>query len=92
MLPLKPNELTPAIRLPSTDSQLVSRVGITKGYFSQAMCEAGLLQMQVRRNLSVLKHQYDLQQARNPGCGFKVTEIGLDRTEGDRLPLPFRPG
>ena len=31
-----------------------------------------LFQMQVRRNLSVLEHQYDLQQARNPGCGFKV--------------------
>ena len=48
-----------------------------------------LLQMQVRRNLSMLEHQHDLQQARNPGCGFKVAEVGLDRTEGDRRPLPF---
>ncbi len=29
------------------------------------------------------KHQHDLEQTCDPGGGFKVAEVGLDRTKGD---------
>ena len=42
-------------------------------------------EIQVRGNLLVLKREHNLDEPGNSGCGFKVAEIGFDRS--DRQPF-----
>ena len=43
------------------------------------------LKMQVRRDLLVLQHQHDLDQARDASGRFKMTDVGLGGTDVERL-------
>ncbi len=45
--------------------------------------------MEVRRNLAVLQGQDDLQQAGDAGRRLEVSDVGLDRSDGQRRTLPL---
>ncbi len=84
LVPLRPNELTPATRPVAARAHGVGSVGTAIGSCSAAMCGLSCVEVQVRRDRAVLQHQHDLDQAGDAGRRLEVAEVGLDRAEQQR--------
>ena len=80
-MPLKPNELTPAIRRRWPAGQGVRRVGMLSGNRVPGDVRIGRRQVQVRRNLAVLQREHGLDQPGDARRRFQVADVRLHRAE-----------
>ena len=82
-VPLKPNELTPAMGgPPASDTVCVGTRSASRG---QSTSGFGHVEMQVPRKLTVLQREHGLDQPGDAGRGLQMADVRLDRTEEQRL-------
>ena len=84
LVPLKPNELTPAMRRPSIGCQAIGSRGTCSGRSAQGMCGLGVVKCRCGRDGPVLQREHDLDQAGDAGRRLQVADIGLDRADDQR--------
>ena len=81
LVPLIPNELTPATRPVSPPGHGVGSVGTAIGSCSAAMNGLSSLRWRWGGIAPCAKHQHDLDQTRHPGRRLEVADVRLDRPE-----------
>ena len=85
LVPLNPNELTPAIRRAYPAGHGSRRVGIsTPGRCSSAMSGFNLVKCRCAGISPCCERQGRLHHARDAGAGFEVPHVGLHRADGER--------
>ena len=85
LVPLKPNELTPAMRRPPIGSQGVELRRHADRKSFQRMCGLGVLKCRCGGMLRCCSDEHELDQPGDARRGLEMADVGLHRAEPQRM-------
>ena len=86
-MPTKPNELTPANRRGTIGRPAGRRVGYHEGHGLPVDGGIGLVEVEVRWDLTIFQGQNNFYQTCDTGRGFEMPNIGLDGPQNGALAI-----